>query len=266
MLSLALVVFAFLAGATAVPTGDHDLARLNMLGYISPYHKAPIPFGVAKELPNDCKVDQVMLMARHGSRTPSFELPLIKAMTEQLARASDAIARAKLPKELVFLKKGYQTTLSEGTMTAAGRQQILEHGKFKQKYPHLKVDGLLAGDIPRVVESAELFAKAYFGDDWQTNPAASISKIAEDDVTVSWITSFLTCPKWGFETSDQDTAVWESIFLPSISRRLNKAIPGLGFTDKHALGALYACPYDFADTEKSPWCNVFSDKELADFA
>ena len=46
-------------------------ANVNNLGNLAPYHKAPVPEGVNETLPEDCTVDQVMLVRRHAMRDRS---------------------------------------------------------------------------------------------------------------------------------------------------------------------------------------------------
>ena len=57
---------------------------------------------------------------------------------------------------------------------------------------------MLAGLQDRVVESAQWFALGYFGRGWASLNATAFSVIAEDEVTVSWITPMDTCKKWDY--------------------------------------------------------------------
>ncbi|KAH7913207.1 histidine phosphatase superfamily, partial [Hygrophoropsis aurantiaca] len=52
---------------------------------------------------------------------------------------------------------------------------------------------------------------------------------------------------------------------PPITRRLNKLLPGVHLSDDDTHGALFACAYDLAAYNSSPWCNVFSSTELSYF-
>lgn len=45
------------------PYGHATDSKYFKLGNLSPYHKAPVPHGVKEHLPNDCTVDQVMLVS-----------------------------------------------------------------------------------------------------------------------------------------------------------------------------------------------------------
>ena len=55
---------------------------------------------------------------------------------------------------------------------------------------------------------------------------------------------------------------WANKYIPPIMKRLDKLIPGVNFTLDDIHGALYACPYDLAARNRSPWCNVFTEHEL----
>ncbi|KAG0707682.1 histidine phosphatase superfamily [Suillus ampliporus] len=52
---------------------------------------------------------------------------------------------------------------------------------------------------------------------------------------------------------------WSDIYLPEITARLNELLPDVDLTDD------YACAYDLAARDESPWCNVFHADELANF-
>ncbi|KAI0768162.1 phosphoglycerate mutase-like protein [Trametes elegans] len=237
------------------------------LGNLSPYRKGPVPHGVKETLPGDCKVEQVMLMHRHGSRYPlASELVFITNLVSKLANASEAIHSARLPEGLAFLKDGYVSTLGHDDLTPPGRLQLFQHGvDFRLKYPQLQANAILAGLQDRVVESAQWFAQGYFGRDWPTLNATAFSTIAEDNATVSWITPMDTCANWEYAYGNNATIEWGGVYLPPIAKRLNKLIPGVNFTTDDVHGALYACAYDLAALGTSPWCGAFTQKEIEEF-
>ncbi|OJT15560.1 Thiamine-repressible acid phosphatase pho4 [Trametes pubescens] len=237
------------------------------LGNLSPYKKAAVPHGVEAELPDDCAVEQVMLMHRHGSRFPlASELVFITDLVAKLANSSAAIKKAHLPAGLAFLKDGYTTTLGHDDLTAPGRMQLFEHGvDFRLRYPTLKVDGILAGLQDRVVESAQWFAQGYFGRSWATLNATEFTTLAEDTKTVSWITPMDTCAKWQYAFGNNATIEWGNVYLPPIAKRLNKLLHGVNLSTDNVHGALYACAYDLAALGTSPWCGAFTDSEIEDF-
>lgn len=136
-------------------------------------------------------------------------------------------------------------------------------------YPHIPITHILAGNYDRVVESADWFALGYFGRSWANFRPTYLSTIEEDDVTPSTITPELTCPAWAThaERSPTQEEEWGQVYLPPITERLNDMIPGVGFEDEDIHGALFSCAYDLAahGPGYSPWCDVFTDDELADF-
>ena len=68
-------------------------------------------------------------MGRHGSRYPlGSELVSITGLVGTLANASTALAKARLPSNLAFLKDGYTSTLGTNDLTAPGRLQLFQHG------------------------------------------------------------------------------------------------------------------------------------------
>ncbi|CAE7099167.1 unnamed protein product [Rhizoctonia solani] len=237
------------------------------LGNLSPYQKAPVPTGVQETLPSDCNVDQVFYIGRHGSRYPlASELVFIQGLSSKLAIASTAIRSARLPSELQFLKSGYNTTLGHDDLTAPGRLQLFSHGvNFKLKYPQLSIQELLVGGQDRVEESAQWFREGYFGRNWAN--ISTFTVIPEDSKTISFITPSFTCPKWQYAYGNNLTVEWGAHYLPPITNRLNKLIPGANLTDADTHGALYACAYDAAayGINESPWCGVFTQSELLDF-
>ncbi|KIY42852.1 phosphoglycerate mutase-like protein [Fistulina hepatica ATCC 64428] len=234
------------------------------LGNLSPFHKAPMPSGVNETLPDDCTVDQLILMGRHGSRYPlSDEIVYITNLTAKLADAAEYIAMADLPDNMLFLKHGYKSDLGTNNLTAPGRQQLFNHGvNFRLRYPNLNATGVLAGGSDRVVESAQWFREGYFGR--YADSISTFSIIAEDEETISWITPEETCPNWSYSYGS-DVSDLDGIYLPPITERLNSLLPGVNLTDNNTHGALYACAYDYATWQVSPWCDVFMPTELANF-
>ena len=55
---------------------------------------------------------------------------------------------------------------------------------------------------------------------------------------------------------------WAARYIPLIVKRLNKLVPGIGFSSDDITGALFACLYNIAACNKSLWCNVFKAHEL----
>ncbi|KAG0707768.1 histidine phosphatase superfamily [Suillus ampliporus] len=224
---------------------------LKRLGYLTPYSIAPASRGVATELPGDYSVNRVMLMHRHGSRGPEFESGLINSLVQTLRNSHDAIQHAHLPKNLCFLKKGYKSHLEPGKLTIVGRQELFDHGvEFGSKYPNFDTDTLLSSDAPRTIDSMYFFGLGRFGRKLEDKELLTFHDMPDP---ISWITPWTTCP------SDWQCRRNGATYTSPKSLRWNELLPDIDLTDD------YACAYDLAARDESPWCNVFHADELANF-
>ncbi|KAF8546057.1 phosphoglycerate mutase-like protein [Imleria badia] len=241
---------------------DHHHGRkdLNHLGNLSPYHDAPTVPGVLADLPNDCTVDRIILLHRHGSRGPAGEQHYIIMLADTLEKARDKIQTADLPWYLEFLKKGYKYDLVPENLTIVGRKQLFDHGvEFALRYPTFSTNEVVSTTVPRVIDSAHFFSQGFFG-----RGAENITYLTTDDFTdpVSWLDPWVSCPGLSYIPPVQVTIIWANKYIPPIVTRLDNLIPGINFTLDDIHGALYACPYDLAARDRSPWCNVFTAHEL----
>ncbi|KAI9571335.1 phosphoglycerate mutase-like protein [Boletus coccyginus] len=207
----------------------------HQLGVLSPYRDAPHVPGVSVNLPDDCTVDQVILLHRHGSRGPASEQPFILGLVETLDSARDIIQTTPLPPNLQFLKEGYEYQLVPQELTIVGRRELFDHG----------------------VEFA--LPTGFFG---RKAENVTFRMVTDLDDPVSWITPWKSCPRFSLHQSHQVASQWAAKYVLPIAQRLDKLVPGINMSVNDTRGALYACPFDLAARGQSPWCNVFSTREL----
>lgn len=226
---------------------------------LSPYHdRAHVP-GVAADLPSDCSVDQVMLLHRHGSRGPEWEDKYIQKLVETLDNSSQVIHRAHLPPNLRFLKDGYESDLVPHELTVVGRRQLFDHGvDFALQYPSLSTSVVLSSPVQRVVDSSHYFGHGFFGGDVGKVEFVTVDEL---DVPVNWITPWKSCSKYSEAKGHAAASAWRSKYVPTITQRLSRQL-GFQLSDDDTQGALYACPYDLAAHNESPWCDAFHNHEL----
>ncbi|OAX38734.1 phosphoglycerate mutase-like protein, partial [Rhizopogon vinicolor AM-OR11-026] len=234
------------------------------LGNLTPYRAAPA-FPAEAELPDDCSVDRVVLMHRHGSRGPAStdEENMINSLVNTLEDRRDAIQDAHLPENLQFLKNGYHFDMEEQSLTIIGRQQLFNHGvEFGLKYPNFTTETLLSSDVQRVTDTMYFFAQGRFGREIENK---TLLTVKDRHDLVSWVTPWDHCPGIDWQYGKKASNQWSSTYLPPITYRLNRLLPGVGLNDTDTHGALYACAYDLAAGKESPWCNVFYAHELEAF-
>ncbi|KAG2157186.1 histidine phosphatase superfamily [Suillus clintonianus] len=208
-----------------------------------------------------------MLMHRHGSRGPAGkeETRLIDSLVDTLKKHHEAIRDADLPENLHFLQteKGYESHLDPESLSIIGRQQLFNHGvEFGLKYPDFTTERLLSSTVQRVIDSMYFFAQGRFGREAEDKELLTV-----DDMPgpVSWITPWNSC-SYDYQPAFELVKEWTDSYLPDITERLNGLLPhGVKLTDDNTHGALYACAYDLAARDESPWCNVFDAEELANF-
>lgn len=241
------------------------------LGNLSPYFVPDnTPASLKSGTPPGCTVEKGFLVHRHGSRNPlSDEVGVIRNLSYYINNNTALFSgpQTELPQEFAFLTDGWNSTFTINDLSATGRQQLFDHGvAMKLKYPELYTDVVLAGDQDRVVESAVWFMDGYYGR--SANSSATLERIAEDDVTISWITPMDTCEAWKYSFGGALVSEWGAVYLPPIAKRINgvlsAAYPHVNFTAAHVHGMLYACAYGTAvyGVDSSPWCSVFMPEEI----
>ncbi|KAF8435759.1 phosphoglycerate mutase-like protein [Boletus edulis BED1] len=238
----------------------HGHKNLNNLGNLSPYHDASTVHGASADLPEDCTIDQVILLHRHGSRGPTGEQDHILELANTLEKAWDIIQSSDLPPYLKFLKQGYKYDLVPEELTIVGRKELFDHGvEFSFRYPTFSTKEVVSTNVQRVIDSAHFFSQGFFG-----RGAENVTFLTTDNFTdpVSWLVPWESCPKLSYVEPYEAAQKWAKEYIPPIVERLNGLIPGVGFFLNATRGALYGCPYDLAARGKSPWCGVFTAREL----
>ncbi|KAF8559780.1 phosphoglycerate mutase-like protein [Imleria badia] len=230
------------------------------LATLSPYHDAPNVPGVSVNLPDDCTVDQVLVLHRHGSRGPVFEQQFILGLVETLDSARDIIQSTPLPPNLQFLREGYEYQLVPQELTVVGRRELFDHGaEFALRYPNFSTNVVVSSPVQRVVESSYFFANGFFG---LKTENVTFRTVTDLDDPVSWITPWKSCPRFSDHQSHRAASQWAAKYVPPIAQKLGNLVPGINISVNDTRGALYACPFDLAARNQSPWCNVFSTHEL----
>ncbi|KAG1782587.1 phosphoglycerate mutase-like protein [Suillus placidus] len=183
-------------------------------------------------------------MHRHGSRGPANagEMVLIDSLVQTLRDGRDALQDAYLPENLRFLQTGmgYESHLDPENMTIIGRQQLFNHGvEFGVKYPNFTTETVLSSKSPRVFDSMYFFAQGRFGREVEDKNLLSVDVIP------------------GPMANE-----WSDSYLPSITKRLNDLLPyGVSSTDNDTHGALYACSYDLAAGDESPYVGYLAPND-----
>lgn len=90
-----------------------------------------------------------------------------------------------------------------------------------------------------------------------TNPLAIANSLAPSDL----------CTTYDNDSGGENATIWNDIYLPPITSRLNAQISGnLTFDNTDVSIFPYLCGFETQITgRESPWCSVFTDEELLQY-
>ncbi|KAF8669460.1 histidine acid phosphatase family [Rhizoctonia solani] len=212
---------------------------LQWLGANGQWYPGPDISGVSQELPDGCAVDQVAIVSRHGSRYPdpgaynewtSLEVKVKNGVfSGPLEFLNDWHPVLTHPSDQIAQLSitGYLETYAMGTQT-------------RLRYPHLYADNtpfvVWANNAQRTTDSARLFARGFGGPNATTLGTVYV------------------------------TAIWDSIYLPPILKRLQKYIKGVNITTSDISIMPYLCGFETQITGKlSPFCDIFTESEFKQY-
>ncbi|RHZ62810.1 histidine phosphatase family protein [Aspergillus thermomutatus] len=148
-------------------------------------------YGINRDPPAGCSVDQVIMIRRHGERYPlASEGPRIEKALQKVKKA--VLDEPHVDGDLNFLKNWtyfvpsncyYDKETTDGPY--GGIQDAYTHGvDARNRYGHLwdeeTIVPLFASDTGRIVDTARMFGKGFFGnDDYKTKAAINIISESE---------------------------------------------------------------------------------------
>ncbi|KAI6087005.1 acid phosphatase [Hypoxylon rubiginosum] len=230
-----------------------------------------VPSTIDASVPAECELTFVQMLSRHGARDPTAGKTATYNATVQ--RIHDSVTAYS--EEYAFIKD-YDYTLGADQLTTFGQQELINAGyKFFQRYAQLTGSNMpffRSSDQDRVVESAQNwtqgFQQALLEQDAGTTVSLpySILLLPEESgnntLNHDLCTAFEDGPVSEIKKSAQ--TIWQNVFAPNITARLNENLPGANFTDDDTINFMDLCPYNtVADDEGtvSPFCNLFTTDE-----
>ncbi|GAC75029.1 multiple inositol polyphosphate phosphatase [Moesziomyces antarcticus T-34] len=236
-----------------------------------------------------CEVDQVNLFMRHDFRGPSKGVgsgiatmisKLVNASTADNANLKFSLGDGQLHPELEFLAKLNETysAVTPELLTSYGEQDAHSSGyRFGNRYGHLlgKKDWYNAPvnqslpvfarttDQSRVNVTSWAFSEGFLGLNWRERLAAPLLTLPDSLSTYNDSLAVGTCPYSANDTSsDKAFAAWNSVYLPKVVSRLQRALPNLNLTTSDVQAMQNACPFQSAYLGRlSPFCAIFTLRE-----
>ncbi|KAH8881527.1 histidine acid phosphatase [Thozetella sp. PMI_491] len=279
--SLALVGPALAAAQVLAPAQDINFPSsgsavnpLQWLGANGPYFAGPNVNNIDPEVPENCYVDQVATVSRHGSRYP--DQGAYNGWVDMQTRF-DPKNGYTASGSLSFLPE-WRTVLTNPSLQIAmesptGYKESYDFGyTLRTRYPQLYNEGddffVWSNNYTRVLQTASMFVRGFLGPAASTlgNVVSVTSKNFAAGVGDSLAPSDM-CPNFKDTEGATQQANWTSVFLAPIKSRLQAMVSGnLTFTDNDILQMPYLCGFESQITGRlSPWCGVWTDDELKDY-
>jgi hypothetical protein len=215
----------------------------------------------------------VQILSRHGARDPTASKSI--AYGALISRIHSSVT--DYGKHFLFIKN-YKYTLGADQLSDFGRQEMANSGiKFYHRYAHLTRSTApfvrSAGQF-RVVESAQNWTNGFHqervGDKHSnmSDPYPYDIVVIPEGSNYNNTLSHETCTN--FEHGEisaigsRAQLAWVNVFVPPITERLNKNLPGANLTDIDTIHMMDLCPFDTVADDNgkiSPFCHVFTKDE-----
>lgn len=246
---------------------------LRYLGGKAPYIQHP-GFGIPTDFPEQCTIEQVQLLSRHGERYPS------KKVGKKLEKINDKFKEynGTFAGDLAFLNdytffvddaNNYEkeTTPENSEGYFSGANNALRHGtSFRAKYDSIynpdKPLPVFTANYNRVLVTAEYFARGFLGRDYNESTVQYVvidedGRLGADSLT----------PRYGCSSYDDEANVdyvdgFSSQYLEDALARIKESNPDLDL-DSDDVGNLFDwCAYEINVRGYSPVCNIFSNTDF----
>ncbi|KAJ5895582.1 phosphoglycerate mutase-like protein [Penicillium taxi] len=267
------------------PSTTNSQNPLQYSGGNSPYFAGPNANDIENTVPDKCNVQQAAYIVRHGSRFPDTGSYNSWVAIQEKIQASKESKGFTAHGSLSFIPN-WKTVLTNPTLQMA--QQSLTGWKeahdlgyqLRARYPDFYEDGnpfyVWANQYKfpinesRVVQTARAFVDGYlyeFADTYGT--VVSVNSTGSVNAIGNSLGPSDACPEFSAVSSGGDNVTdWDATWTPKALQRINSLVGGnLTFTESEILFFPYLCGYESQILGRlSPWCNVFTQNELVDYA
>lgn len=243
---------------------------LHFLGGSGPYFQYP-GYGISPNLPDDCILQQVYLIGRHGERFPTssagarFESTLKKLKAQKLNGSLEFFTKYQY---FVQDKSYYDQEVATWNSVSMfnGEESAKRNGQlFREKYNKLYQDQkemvVFTSNSRRCHDTSVNFMRGLMGKDY--DPSKIKYNVIAEDATMGGnsLTPRNGCKK--FTESKVDEELFNiTTHLKDIKKRLIKETPNLEITYQDLDNLFEMCAYEINVKGYSPICGIFNNNEL----
>lgn len=259
--------------------GSPELAakeQYNVVKYLSsagPYIQHP-GFGISTDIPEQCTIEQVQLIMRHGERYPGLSAGLAhKKIIDRLQSYNGTFKG-----DLAFLNDykyyvsdeslyEYETTPSNSKGPFTGYETGLKAGaSFRSKYSDLYKENatlpLFIAGSSRVRQTALFFAEGFLGENFKNNVVKEVILDEDKKFGLNTLVPRWGCPAWNSTYYSEFVNKFPKTYLQNIVSRFVKSNPGLNVTTSDVSQLVQICAYEMNAKGYSPFCEIFTEDEL----
>lgn len=238
----------------------------HLWGALSPYFVSD-GFGVKERaLPEQCRVKQVNILSRHGSRYPTAGSSLLKFAEKLRTTKFNATGSLSFLNDWVY-------GLGEAVLVPIGKQQLYDSGvlasmQYGGLYDHKDIKDKLVFRTTsqrRMTESALAFLEGFFGGQaWKDH--ANLEVIIEAGGFNNTLAPYMTCPNSNKQMfGSANRRYWENIYLANKTAQFAELMKGIEWTVRDTAALQLLCPYETVANGYSQFCELFSLQEWKDF-
>lgn len=252
----------------AISNNTDNINIFEYLGNTSPYFESD-GFGANEyPIPEQCSIQQVHYLHRHGARYPTSGDATVK-FSQALKNATNATFTGPLD----FLND-FTYKLGAEEMVPIGRQELYDSGvsafyQYSALFNHSTAGNIVARTTSelRMRQTAENFLAGYFGLDWQSY--ADLEIMIEQNGFNNSLAAYYACPNSNTKAlgsiGSRNAAIWSSIYLQNATSRLQQYTTGFNWTAAYASAAQELCAYETVSLGYSSFCSIFNAEEWKAF-
>ena len=258
--------------ATPQQAATDQYSVINFLGGSAPY-KQGSRYGISTDIPEQCTVEQVQMISRHGERFPSKGdgATFDKIMNVFKSYGKDFKGDLSFLNDYEYFvtnkeyyEKETSPTNSEGTF--AGTTTALRHGAyFRQRYSTLYSGGnftVFTSNSGRCYQTANYFARGFLGDEYSDEIVEYVVVDEDPKMGANSLTPRYACKNLENINNDDIVDKFDKSYLQDILNRWQQQNPGLNLTTSQVSRLFLWCAFELNVRGSSPFCSLFTNEEF----
>lgn len=258
--------------ATPQQAATDQYSVINFLGGSAPY-KQGSRYGISTDIPEQCTVEQVQMISRHGERFPSKGdgATFDKIMNVFKSYGKDFKGDLSFLNDYEYFvtnkeyyEKETSPTNSEGTF--AGTTTALRHGAyFRQRYSTLYSGGnftVFTTNSGRCYQTANYFARGFLGDEYSDEIVEYVVVDEDPKMGANSLTPRYACKNLENINNDDIVDKFDKSYLQDILNRWQQQNPGLNLTTSQVSRLFLWCAFELNVRGSSPFCSLFTNEEF----